>query len=651
MNNTQAFITLGFFISYFFYTYIIGAALLESLKIEYDKTLAISTGLIVVFTLVEITSLPFMLNSGNAETLFSLFSIIGLFIFAVSLIYLFYYKKKYSLLKFKLNKLPSVIFLIFIGIVILQTIIPTAFARFDGDDAFYIAVSTSIETTKKIFMNNPSIGLDKFPFPPNYKFASYEILITYISRIISFDPVVVYHTLLPLIFIPTYYVANYALAKALFPYSKKKQEVFVLVVALLSLFDGYSNYTPSSFILLKAWMGKSITINICFPVLLAYFIKAFKSEEKKKNYDSYRHNFKYFFMLALVLIAGVCTSAVGLYLLPVFYFLLFLAALFTLKVEDKKDLIKQRINFIVKSGVSAIPSAALLVGYLVMMLQSNGIYQLNNFDSQRNWLQEANLILNSNIPIIALFIIAFVYFIFFGKRTKRTLFVFAPVLLLLTFLNPALHEVVGRYLTSLPVYWRLFWLIPVFFIIAAFLAEVTEELKGSKFKYLLLIPLLIICNINSFSLNETKYFKVENSAKIPDDIAMVTSVILDNVTTDDPNDLYCLALPSYNIYLRQYTGEIALVMPRANYVEEAYEFIGNKEGYKKIKELFVYDDDGIIQRLANKFNTESLKELGITIIITPNKREELQKDFREITLSNDDYLYLRKDIAKEAPKS
>lgn len=643
MNNMQAFITLIFVAGFFGYNLIIGTALLEFMKVKGNKCLAVISGLVTTFALTEIISLPFMMLQGSYDIL--CISLISTFFFLtiVSLHYLLIVKKDHTFFKLKLTNLSNISVLIIIVLIIIQTIVPTFFARFDGDDAFYIAISTSLQTTRRVFLNNPSIGLDKFPFPPNYRFASFEILITVISDLLRFDPVVVYHSLLPLVLIPTYYMAYYALAKSLYPENFKKRVYFILTITLLSLFDGYSNYLPSSFILLKAWMGKSSLINICFPLLLSFFIEIFRIEDRPTNFKRNKIN-NYFILISITLIGAAGTSAVGLYLLPVYYLTIFLGSLLTLQFG--KNSIKRFFEYIFKAFVSSIPSILLLLGYLIMILKTNGIEQLTAFESNRTWVEEASLLLNGNLEILILYLISFFYFLFFGKNLERAIYVLAPLILFATFLNPLLHNVVGHYLTSLPVYWRLFWLIPIFSCIASFIVEASRLLKLKKLSILLVIPFILICNPYNFGLNDTKYYKVENSAKIPDDIANVTNAILDNVTTTDPNDLYLLALPKYNIYIRQYTGKISLVMPRMNFVQEAFEYIGEGSDFSKVESFFTFDDDKIIQGFTKEFNLNYLKDLNINLIITPTKRAELQDIFSELLLENGEYLYIRNDIFK-----
>lgn len=648
MNTLQVIQSVGFGLGFFIYCYFTGAALLELLRVRSSRSMATLTGLITLFAVTELISLPFMLNKGEYVVLFNIMITTAIFSFVISLHFLFVIRKRFDLLKFDFSDFGAFLPILLLVLICVQTAVPVFTSRFDGDDAFYIAVSTSIQTTGRIFLNNPSIGLDAFIFPPNYQFTAYEILITIFSTISHIEPVVLYHSVLPALYMPLYYLANLALAQVLFPGKRKKdilaQYGFVTLIALLTIFDAYSNYLSSSFIQLKAWMGKTCLINFCFVLFLCFFILAYRTE-KKEYTKILSPNASYFLLIALCLVAGAGTSAVGLYLIPVSFFTLTIAALITLSYKrEDHEWFKIRLNFGIKAFLAAIPSACLLLGFFFFIINSPGLEQLNNFDSNRTWLQDAALMFEGSIPTFCLYIVSCFYFLFFGEKAEKTVFFYGPIILLLTFVNPLFHEVVGRYLTSMPLYWRFFWLFPTFITISAFIISILKEYSPEKWRWIVLIPLLFIFVPSNFALTDSKYYASENSAKIPNDISTTASTIMSFVNTNDPNDLYLLALPHYNIYMRQYTGTIALVMPRMNFVEEAYQLAGKEEDFKILKRLFTLDSEGTINGLIETFNLGHLKQLGINLIIAPEEHPELETQFKRVELKNGDTLYIRNEI-------
>ncbi len=646
MNNWQALSTLLFVLVFIYYNLIIGRAILRFFKLEHNKALSFMTGIVAVFSISELLGLPFMLLQGSFKPLFILFCFVLGFLFFLCAYYLFIEKKDYSILKLDYKAFENPYFIILIIIVIVSTFVPTIFSKFDGDDSFYIAISTSILRTGRIFYNNPSIGLDEYPFPVHYQFTVYEVLITILSRIFNFDPVVVFHTLIPLVVIPSYFIASYALATAIFPGKEKYKGhlLFCIIIGLLTLFSRYSGFLPGIFLMTRPWMGKTVLVTLIFPVFICYFIYIIRTEKKIYNaYHIFSPNSGYFFLINLCLIAAVATSSVGFYLMPIYYFLLFLSVIISFR---NGFTFRVKFNLSVKAFLSVIPIVCLLIGFFVFIQNSGQLSLIRNFETDRTWLQDASLFLTNNYGIILLYFLSVGYFLFFGNTVTRVIFITEPILLLLTFGNPFLHELVATYLTTRPLYWRLFWLIPVFWTIAAFLTETYSLLQGSFYRLIIVIPLIVICNLNNFALNNNNFGGPDNAAKLPEYISSTVSTILHNSYSDSPEDLYLLALPKYNIYLRQYTGNISLVMPRINYVEEAYKLTGKQEEYYKIDNLFTYDEDHIITGYTDVFNVKDLKDLDISLVIAPELRPELDLTFNLFELPNGDYLYIRKDISK-----
>ncbi len=612
--------------------YILGAAITLSLKIRFSRACAYITGIVFVYALNEVLCLPFMLTEGDYEKALLLFVMLITVCFFIALLYL----SENGYLQ-KLLKIPKSFDLLTVSIfvlILLQMAVEAFYTRIDGDDAFYIAITTTIQQTGKIFSNNPSIGLDAFVFPPNYKFTAFEILTTFLSTLFHIDGVVLCHSVFPVIVIGASYVAYLMLAQSLFE-ETKKQKLFVLILALLTLFDGYSNYLSSSFILLKAWMGKTLTINICCVALLSYFMEIYKKSLNGTLSGAY------FLLIAICLISGPGTSAVGLYLLPVYYFILFVGYFFYIKRS-------QKLKYVIFSVLAAVPSALFLLGYFFMLRTDRGLSQLLSFEQTKTWLEIATEYFGDNWFLFLVYVFFGFYFILTGNVRERVSFGFAPLLLLISFLNPFLYPFVGHYLTSFPVYWRFFWLLPVFFTISAGLVRLLEGKRSLKAISLVLLVFFLVPS--AFALTDVKYYGAENSAKIPDATVSAVKTIKENVTTDDPQKLYLLALPAYNIYVRQYTGEIAMVLPRANYVEEAFRLAGREYESHLIGNLFTYDEKKNISGFVDRFDPAVLKQLGITLIIAPSPRPELSGDFVELHMENKDYLYIEKSIFKTDKK-
>lgn len=655
-----------FAVTFVCYCLVTGAALLTLLGLTPTRTSAVLTGFVACLAGFELLSLPFMLTKGSFLLLHFLSLTTALILFVLAGIYLAKRKKLAALLNITLEKrsfLQALPYLIFTALVIFETVIPVLYARFDGDDAFYVAISSSLLQSGTVFGFDPSIGREAFVFPPSYSFSGYEVLMTVLAKAFSLNPTVLYHTALPLLYIPMYYGALTLIARALFPspaeaspepskeygdkptrLAEKQRILFLIIAAMLTLFGGFSNYLASSFLMLKSWMGKGVMINIVYPVFLSWFIAAFKLQRAPEHVSLKglfrENNAAYFFLLATGLIAGVGSSAIGIWFIPIAYLCLGIAALLLLPggAENKQ-------NLILKALLSVIPVLIIMGFYLAMMLGSTGFTDVTEFYVDRTWYDEVLLLFKYGPVCLITFLGAVVWFAFKGNRTERLLFAVMPLVAFLTIANPLLRPIVGKYLTGMPVYWRLFWLYPFFTAIAAAAAGI---LTGkSRLRWLVLIPLLLICVPANSIIRTNNYFESGNWEKIPQEVISADETIKAHVNTNDPEKLVLLALNNYNVYVRQYDGDISLIMPRSNYVREAYRRAGMEDDLHELWRLFGIDQDGNIMTISKTLPLQRLERLGIRLIITPDARPALTTAFHELRLPNGDFLYIRNDIYKE----
>lgn len=82
--------------------------------------------------------------------------------------------------------------------------------------------------------------------------------------------------------------------------------------------------------------------------------------------------------------------------------------------------------------------------------------------------------------IVVWFLVALVYLLFTEKRKHvRIMFLYVPIILLLSFFNPLLARVIYDYIGD-EIYYRILWLIPITVIIAFAAVEIYGRLQGKK---------------------------------------------------------------------------------------------------------------------------------------------------------------------------
>lgn len=148
-----------------------------------------------------------------------------------------------------------------------------------------------------------------------------------------------------------------------------------------------------------------------------------------------------------------------------------------------------------------------------------------------------------------LFGLALVCCLFMGRHVRKRLF-WPSVLVLVFFFNPLFYAYVGtRFLSG--VYWRLLWMLPVSFVIAFALTEMTYKLKKQVLRIAAVIAAcacIVLTGEREFSA--ATYSEKENAYEIPQAAIEISDVVMAHMWDWKepiivPNELMC--------YIRQYT--------------------------------------------------------------------------------------------------
>jgi len=161
----------------------------------------------------------------------------------------------------------SMLWLLFAALLLIQLVCACALAYADGDDAFYVAVSTLTENADTMYFKNPySSGYMQLDI--RHGLAPMPIWVAYLSRLSGIRTVVVAHVAEPLILIVMFYGIVYLLGEKLFGAEGAKLPLFLALTGLLVLFGGYSLYSAESFLLARTIQGKAILGNLVLPMLI-----------------------------------------------------------------------------------------------------------------------------------------------------------------------------------------------------------------------------------------------------------------------------------------------------------------------------------------------------------------------------------------------
>lgn len=191
------------------------------------------------------------------------------------------------------------------ALLLLQLVLAVLLAYEEGDDAFYVAVSVTTEAADTMYLKLPYTGFTT-ELDARHALAPFPVWVAYLSRLTGIRTVVMAHVALPLALVTMSYAVYFLLGKRLFPDSRRKQSLFLLLVEVLILFGGYSLYSAENFLLVRTAQGKAVFANIVVPFLFFLFLVILEELQPDRKTD-----LKHWLLVALVMITGCLCSTQG----------------------------------------------------------------------------------------------------------------------------------------------------------------------------------------------------------------------------------------------------------------------------------------------------------------------------------------------------
>lgn len=577
-------------------------------------------GLIGTMALFQLIALPFMYY----ETSFTPLYILSVsFIVLVICLYIVFcvqkkiknnFKKELLVLYEQRTKTKILLWIGTIGLIALQIFSILYFQRPDPDDAYYLAQTNTVLETNYLMNIEPTTGIDAFEQMAAYKLVGHEVLLAVIAKLFRANVAFLCHMIFPIFMIPIHYAIVYELAKVI---TYKYKEIFVLLSVFVNLFACFSGASAGAFLSYRIWQGKAILVSILLPILLLEFWKIY--ERKKVSKWSV-------FTLILILWAGFCATSVGLYLIPIAYFMY--TATFFFSYKDIKNSLKLCFPIVLSVPFVFVKLLSLFSqNFSGEEITGNISYFSSFFQKYLKGLQDSS----PNYVMAVFFMIAVIYIWKKGNKLEKMVAVYAPIVLFLTFANPVFFSIISNYVTGASVYWRLFWL-PQFryIVVIAMLIYISEDFKRKNISTLVMI--LIITGTGDYVFKEPRYTDRVNRYKISDKAVWISEEIMEE--NDDENN-YLLIPDPYSYEVRQYTGAVRLVWGR--YAKSFY----NASDYMLLETIYslLYED----KEWNTEWMEEKLRYLHVNYVFLYKdslKNNEVPDDFEEI-FQKDDYVLFK----------
>lgn len=324
---------------------------------EMTPAFVLPAGMIFLWAVFQIITVPFVLLSGNFRKIIILYDITFGIISFVGLFLL--WKNRRELKEMFLEYIRElrtrkiwlhIIWFVFLISLLFQLYQSYSLAYADGDDSYYLSIATAADLGGTMYVLDPYTGTAT-TLDVRHGLAPFPIWIAYIADKCGVNVAVAAHSLIPLILIPMTYLLYYVLAQKLCKKKKEMIPVFLLFVSLLQIFGNYSIYPASTFLLTRTRQGKEALGNI---ILVFLLILLFKMEYwiKQKRYG------KMILWLILTGTAGCLCSTMASFLVLMSTMLAAVLLMITLRDESlqgKKWFLGFQWRFFVASLVGCAP--------------------------------------------------------------------------------------------------------------------------------------------------------------------------------------------------------------------------------------------------------------------------------------------------------
>lgn len=194
--------------------------------------------------------------------------------------------------------------LIATGLLLFQLAQAVRLAYGDGDDAYYVAVSTVAESSDKMYVTLPYTGLTT-ETDLRHGLAPFPIWIAILARVSGLPVATTAHLVLPVALIAMGYGVFALIGAQLFD-DRKQSLLFLTFTEILVMFGGYSLYTAENFMIARSRQGKAALGSLIIPFLFMLLLWLLKCMEEKKALPG-----RYYMLLLATMVSGCLCSTLG----------------------------------------------------------------------------------------------------------------------------------------------------------------------------------------------------------------------------------------------------------------------------------------------------------------------------------------------------
>lgn len=391
------------------------------------------------------------------------------------------------------------LFIVLIGAICFSLFMSLGFYYSSSDDGYYITRSMESIVQNRLDIGTTLAWQGRECRLPDYKDCStFVFFIAYLSKLSGIQATILSKTFFLINLLFAHYASVTCAAAAVFEKKENllQKKAFFMIVYLTLQTLAVKEASAGTWMTGYLWEGKAVLIAVVFPLMLSACITLYRKLETFR--------YREWITVFVLIIAGIELSIIGVFLPVILYFTFGASILICGGFRQFKRLWKPVL-------ITALPVIifACLSYYSVVTgttLLEKGTISASAEASERaslavllsSWLSQFRAA--ADLWQFILYGFGTVYLLFIGSKAQKVLLVLAPAVLLLTFLNPLFSDFVSKYITTPIVYWRLFWLFPVYIIPATVLTDITDRITAGKMQNGLAGILLTIGILSGFEM-------------------------------------------------------------------------------------------------------------------------------------------------------
>lgn len=564
-----------------------------------DRQIGLAEGFIGLVIAQHVIAIPVLATHGAFRLYYypALFITTVLFLFGAQhlLGWISVARNKYL----KKRRLPPIskTTIIAIAAVGFAIILSQAYSRYDFDDSFNTSLIQANIDSDELYKTDPTTGNDRFGISPFYRFMSWELFLSTITKATTLPTNIVAHTLIPLALIPLAYSVYHRLFLALFKGNQKRAAVATTALVYWHIAVSFSRFAPGLFLLASSWRGKSVLVGLLLPLFTLLLVEYAASSKPngRKN--------------LLLLMTLLSTGATALNPSSIFLVLLLLFS-FGLYILIRERSLKASVPLV-------LPTIPLLVlGTMIAGRSSEFIDTKTKIAEQIVDLDRWTLITSNYYGGNAWAILALVLITCGVLLSKKKLLhkhiIWPMVITFLVVINPLVSQYVGEYLTSAATYWRLYWLLPVGIL---FSSIISLSFSGKKRSLVVTAALFIGVfwiyhpSENWLFLRDRGFEPSQNLEKVPNNYPEVASYIIERGGGITAGNEFV------SVYARSFSDSIELTWSRRLYMRsyidiESQEF-KEREAMFSLLNNHQWEFDGAREYYTNLFKSYDVRWLWL----------------------------------------